>query len=75
MPSGPGGVARNSTISDAAIMRGLVGRTSWSATLAPVGELAPYLILMSLAGQRDEGVPRRPGGLPHHVGEKLVRDA
>jgi hypothetical protein len=49
----------------------LVGRTPWSAALAPVDPLAPYLILMSLARQGDEGTPRGP----HHFGEKLVRDA
>ena len=45
----------------------LVGRTPWSAADAPVGLLAPHRMLMSLFLQRDEGVPRGPGGPPHHA--------
>ena len=40
------------------------GRT---ATDAPVGLLALCRMLISLLRQRDEGVPRRPGGLPHKL--------
>ena len=39
----------------------MVGR----AADAPVGLLAPCEMLMSLFRQRDEGVPRGPGGPPH----------
>src|ERR1035441_9817236 len=47
--------------------RGMVGRTPWSAADAPVGPLALCMMLISLARQRDEGVPRGPGGPPHHL--------
>src|ERR1035438_1407992 len=47
--------------------RGMVGRTPWSAADAPVGLLALCMVLISLARQRDEGVPRGPGGPPHHL--------
>src|ERR1035441_1135648 len=40
----------------AAITRGLVGRTPWSAADAPVGLLAPCKMLTPLSRQRDEGV-------------------
>ena len=40
------------------------GRT---ATDAPVGLLALCRMLISLLRPRDEGVPRRPGGLPHKL--------
>jgi hypothetical protein len=40
-----------STIASSA---GLVGRTPWSAADAPVGLLAPCMMLMSLLRQRDE---------------------
>jgi hypothetical protein len=43
----------------------MVGRTPWSAADAPVGLLAPSKMLMSVFRQRDEGVPRGPGGPPH----------
>src|ERR1019366_8636207 len=46
----------------------LVGRTPWSAADAPVGLLAPRKMPMSLCRLRDEGVPRGPGGPPHHAG-------
>src|ERR1035438_347631 len=46
---------------------GWVGRTPWSAADAPVGPLALCMVLISLALQRDEGVPRGPGGPPHHL--------
>src|ERR1017187_10026768 len=45
----------------------MVGRTPWSAADAPVGLLALCMVLISLAQQRDEGVPRGPGGPPHHL--------
>src|ERR1019366_6336861 len=45
----------------------MVGRTPWSAADAPVGLLALCMMLISLARQRDEGVPRGPGGPPHHL--------
>src|ERR1035441_10775671 len=48
---------------------GLVGRTPWSAADAPVGLLASCKKLMSLFRQRDEGVPRGPGGPPHRSEE------
>jgi hypothetical protein len=51
-------------------MRGrpeMVGRTPWSAADAPVGLLALCMMRKSLFGQRDEGVPRGPGGPPHHA--------
>jgi hypothetical protein len=48
---------------------GLVGRTPWSAADAPVGQLTPCKMLMSLFRQRDEGVPRGPGGPPHQATE------
>jgi hypothetical protein len=38
------------------------GRTPWSAADAPVGLLALCMVLISLARQRDGGVPRGPGG-------------
>src|ERR1035438_3262348 len=41
------------------------GRT---ATDAPVGLLALCRMLISLLRPRDEGVPRRPGGLAHKLG-------
>jgi hypothetical protein len=43
------------------IMARMVGQTPWSAADAPVGPFA-------LFRPRDEGVPRRPGGLPHNLG-------
>src|ERR1017187_2865984 len=45
---------------------GWVGRTPWSAADAPVGLLAPCKMPISLYRQRDEGVPRGPGGPPRH---------
>ena len=44
----------------------LVGRTPWFAADAPVGLLTPCKVLISLFRQRDGGVPRGPGGPPHH---------
>jgi hypothetical protein len=44
-----------------------VGRTPWSAADAPVGLFAACRVLTSLFRPRDEGVPRRPGGLPHNL--------
>src|ERR1035438_5505765 len=44
----------------------LVGRTPWSAADAPVGLLTPCKVPISLFRQRDGGVPRGPGGPPHH---------
>ena len=41
-----------------------MGRTPWSAADAPVGLLALCMVLISLARQRDEGVPRGPGVHP-----------
>src|ERR1035438_2545604 len=43
----------------------LVGRTPWSAADASVGLLTSGKVLISLFRQRDEGVPRGPGGPPH----------
>src|ERR1035441_1786299 len=43
------------------------GRPPWSAADAPVGLLAFCMMLISLFRLRDEGVPRRPGGLPHNL--------
>ena len=55
-------------LSDGAGRKGIaVGRTPWSAADAPVGLLAPCKMLIPLFQMRDEGVPRRPGGLPHNV--------
>jgi hypothetical protein len=48
------------------IATALVGRTPWSAADAPVGLLAPCKMLTPLCRLRDEGVPRGPGGPPHH---------
>src|ERR1017187_7351433 len=45
----------------------MVGRTPWSAADAPVGLLALCMMLISLGRQGDEGVPRGPGGPPHHL--------
>jgi len=45
----------------------IVGRTPRSAADAPVGLLAPCVILLSLLRLRDEGVPRGPGGPPHDL--------
>src|ERR1035441_5468759 len=45
----------------------VVGRTPRSAADALVGLLAPCRMLNSLFRQRDEGVPRGPGGPPHHL--------
>jgi hypothetical protein len=44
----------------------MVGRTPWSAADALVGLLAPCKTLLSLFRPRDGGVPRGPGGPPHH---------
>jgi hypothetical protein len=45
----------------------MVGRTPWSAADAPVGLFAPCKVLTPhCSGLRDEGVPRGPGGPPHH---------
>src|ERR1035438_4674575 len=44
----------------------LVGRTPWSAADAPGGWLTPCKVPISLFRQRDGGVPRGPGGPPHH---------
>jgi len=44
-----------------------VGQTPWSAADAPVGLLAPCERLRTWSRQRDGGVPRRPGGLPHNM--------
>ena len=52
---------------------GLVGRTPWSAADAPVGLLAPRMMPMSLCRLRDEGVPRGPGGPPHHLASQRRR--
>ena len=49
-------------------LRDWVGRPPRSAADAPVGLLAPCKMLMSLFRQRDEGVPRGPGGPPHQAG-------
>ena len=43
-----------------------MGRSPWTAADAPVGLLAPCKTLTPLFRMRDEGVPRRPGGLPHN---------
>ena len=43
----------------------MVGRTPRSAADAPVGLHAPCRAPMSSFRQRDEGVPRGPGGPPH----------
>ena len=45
-----------------------MGRSPRTAADAPVGLLAPYKMLISLFRLRDEGVPRGPGGPPHHFG-------
>ena len=50
----------------------MVGRTPGSAADAPVGLLAPCKMLISLYRLRDEGVPRGPGGPPHHL--RRIRD-
>jgi hypothetical protein len=42
-----------------------VGWTPWSAADAPVGLHAPFRMPIGLGRQRDEGVPRGPGGPPH----------
>jgi hypothetical protein len=42
----------------------IVGQSPWTAADAPVGLLAFCRVLISLFRPRDEGVPRRPGGLP-----------
>src|ERR1019366_6797042 len=44
----------------------MVGRTPGSAADAPVGLLARCKMPISLYRLRDEGVPRGPGGPPHH---------
>src|SRR5450631_4397391 len=44
----------------------MVGRTPWSAADAPVGLPAPSWIPIALFRLRDAGVPRGPGGPPHH---------
>ena len=44
----------------------VVGRTRWSTADAPVGPLARCKMLTTLFRMRDEGVPRGPGGPPHH---------
>ena len=54
-------------LSTVARTAGLVGRTPRSAADAPVGLLAACKMLISLPGQRDEGVPRGPGGPPHQA--------
>ena len=41
-----------------------MGWTPWSAADAPVGLLALCMMLIPLARQRDEGVPRGPGVRP-----------
>ena len=43
-----------------------IGGESWSAADAPVGQLAPFKMLISLSRPRDGGVARGPGGPPHH---------
>jgi len=45
----------------------IVGRTPRSAADAPVGLRALCMMLTQLFQPRDEGVPRRPGGLPHKL--------
>src|ERR1019366_9294877 len=45
----------------------IVGQSPWTAADAPVGLLALCRMLISLLRPRDEGVPRRPGGLPHKL--------
>jgi hypothetical protein len=60
---------RNVVKNRAATLTGqMVGRTPRSAADAPVGLLAPRKMPMSLCRLRDEGVPRGPGGPPHHAG-------
>ena len=49
----------------------MVGRTPWSTADAPVGLLAPGVMLVSLSRLRDAGVPRGPGGPPHNAGRIL----
>jgi hypothetical protein len=44
----------------------LVGRTPWSAAGPPAGLPVFCETPLSLNGLRDEGVPRGPGGPPHH---------
>jgi hypothetical protein len=45
----------------------MVGRTPWSAADALVGLLELCTMPARLCRQRDEGVPRGPGGPPHHL--------
>jgi hypothetical protein len=45
----------------------IVGQSPWTAADAPVGPLAFCRMAVSLFRPRDEGVPRRPGGLPHKI--------
>jgi len=49
-----------------------VGRSPWTAADALVGLLALCKVPTPLSRQRDEGVPRRPGGLPHNF--RSIRD-
>jgi hypothetical protein len=45
-------------------LAGMVGRTPWSAA-GPLAGLFPCVRIPSVPVKRHEGVPRRPGGLPH----------
>ncbi len=45
---------------------GIGGADPWSAAGAPVGLRALCKMRISLFRQRDGGVPRGPGGPPHH---------
>src|ERR1035441_7523375 len=43
----------------------MVGRSPWTAADAPVGLFKLCKMLSPLCRQRDQGVPRGPGGPPH----------
>src|ERR1035441_6502368 len=58
--------ARADAISRSSMRASIVGRSPWTAADALVGLLALRKALRKLGRQRDEGVPRRPGGLPHN---------